>query len=102
MVLQRLLQTGFTSTMKYVHFQRGRYVVRVTVPLELRGIIGKRELVAPLDADKRSAQRAALCIINGFLATIDDAHAKFAATRPTITSAAKAHYQQRSDLCRMV
>jgi integrase len=93
MVLQCLLQKGLASTMKYVNFQRGRYVVRVTVPLELRGIIGKRELVAPLDADKRSAERAAHGVINGFLATIDDAQAKFTATRPTVTSAAKAHYQ---------
>jgi integrase len=78
--------------MKYVSFTRGRYAVRITVPEELRGIIGKRELVEPLGGDKKIAERNANGVIAGFLATIDDAKAKLQAKQPTLVGAAKAYY----------
>jgi hypothetical protein len=59
--------------MKHVQFSRGRYVVRVTVPEDLRPIIGKRELVEPLGGDKKTAERNAHGVIAGFLARIEEA-----------------------------
>lgn len=80
--------------MKHVQFSRGRYVVRVTVPEDLRPIIGKRELVEPLGGDKKTAERKAHGVIAGFLARIEDARESLDATRPTLSSAAKAHYRE--------
>jgi hypothetical protein len=60
--------------MQYVQNLRGKWLVRITVPEELRNIVGARELVEkdpPSDARKR--ERLALGIINGFLARIDAA-----------------------------
>lgn len=79
--------------MKHVQFNRGRYVVRVTVPEDLRSIIGKRELVEPLGGDKKSAERAAHGVIAGFLAQIEDAREALIASAPTLSGAAKAHYR---------
>ena len=78
--------------MKYVHFARGRYEARVTVPLELRAIIGKRELKGNRGADKQIAERKAHGTIAGFLAMIEDAAAQLIANSPTVHSAALAHY----------
>jgi hypothetical protein len=45
--------------MRYVQSVRGKWVVRMTVPEELRDLIGQRELVATdLPADKRSRAAA--------------------------------------------
>ncbi|MCV0394316.1 MAG: site-specific integrase [Rhizobiaceae bacterium] len=82
--------------MKYVSFARGRYAVRVTVPPELRAIVGKRELVEPLGADKREAERRAHGVIAGFLATLEDAKERLEASRPTLGSVAKEYF--RSEL----
>lgn len=79
--------------MKHVHFIRGRYVVRVTVPEDLRGIIGKRELAESLDGDKRAAERLAHGVIAGFLDQIEQAREALGANQPTLSSAAKAHYE---------
>jgi hypothetical protein len=79
--------------MRYVTFSRGRYAVRVTVPPELRGVVGKRELVEPLGGDKKEAGRKAHGVIAGFLATIEDARAQLEAGKPTLATAAKAHYR---------
>lgn len=79
--------------MKHVSFIRGRYVVRVTVPVELRDIIGKRELVEPLGGDKKAAERAAHGVIARFHAQIDDARERLATMQPTISTAAKAHFR---------
>lgn len=83
--------------MKHVHFIRGRYVVRVTVPPELREIVGKRELVEPLGGDKKAAERKAHGVIAGFLAQIEEARERLDALKPTISTAAKAHYRGELD-----
>lgn len=79
--------------MKHVSFIRGRYVVRVTVPAELREIVGKRELVEPLGGDKKAAERTAHGVIARFHAQIDEARERLAAAQPTMSTAAKAHYR---------
>jgi integrase len=81
---------------KYVHFVRGRYIVRVTVPPELRGILGKRELAGNLGADKKVAGHRAHGVIAGFLARIDEAREQLEASKPTLSSLAKEYY--RSEL----
>ena len=44
--------------MKYVQHARGKWKVRITVPVELRGIIGASELVeSDLPSDVRTAVR---------------------------------------------
>lgn len=78
--------------MKFVQFVRGSYVVRVTVPPELRAIIGKRELVESLGADKRVAERRAHGVIASFLARIEDVRERFEANKPTLSSIAKEYY----------
>ncbi|MCO5159827.1 MAG: site-specific integrase [Mesorhizobium sp.] len=79
--------------MKHVSFARGRYAVRITVPPELRQIVGKRELVEPLGADKKAAEKRAHGVIAGFLAHLDEARAKLDASRPNLSTIAKAHYR---------
>ena len=80
--------------MKHVQHVRGKYVARMTVPEELRQIIGKRELVEPLGGDKKQAERKALAVLNGFHAILDDAREILAASRPTLSTAAKDHYRR--------
>lgn len=79
--------------MKNVQLARGRWVARLTVPEELRPIIGKRELVAELPSEIRARERMALAVLNGFHAMLDDAREKLAASRPTAVTAAKEHYR---------
>jgi integrase len=83
-------------SMKHVQYVRGRYVARITVPEELRAIIGKRELVENLGENKKASERSAHAALARFHAVIDNARATLAANRPTISSFAKAHY--RSEL----
>lgn len=68
-------------------------MVRVTVPPELRGIVGKRELVEPLGGDKKAAERKAHGVIAGFLAQIEEARERLDGLKPTISTAAKTHYR---------
>ena len=68
--------------MKHVQHVRGRYVARMTVPVELRPIVGMRELVAPLGSDKKQAERQAHAVLNRFHAILDDAREAFDAGRP--------------------
>lgn len=84
--------------MKYVQQARGKWKVRITVPEELRGIIGARELVeSDLPADARSREKTAHGIINRFFARIDEAReiheARRSDPRQTLATAAKAHYR---------
>jgi Site-specific recombinase XerD len=65
----------------------------MTVPVELREIIGKRELVELLGGDKKAAEKKALGVLNGFHAILDEAREALAANRPTLSTAAKAHYR---------
>lgn len=77
----------------------------MTVPEELRAILGKRELVEHLGGDKKQAERRALAVLNGFHAILDDAREALAANRPTLSTAAKAHYRnelEQDDLGRRV
>lgn len=78
--------------MKHVHEIKGRYAVRVGVPAELRGIVGKRELREWLGGDRKSAERNAHAVIDRFLSQIEAAKAQLAASAPSIRSAAQAHY----------
>jgi len=84
--------------MRYVQFSRGRYAVRVTVPPDLREVIGKRELVEPLGGDKKVAERRAHGVVAGFLAQIEDARERLAAGRPTLSTAAKNHFHVELEL----
>ena len=59
---------GLGVGMKYVQHVRGKWVVRITVPEELRDILGARELVATdLPSNLRERERIASGIISGFL-----------------------------------
>lgn len=84
--------------MKHVSFNGGRFVVRVTVPEDLRPIIGKRELVDPLGGDKKAAERKAHGVIAGVLARIEDARERLDVTRPTLSSAAKGRRNRANGL----
>jgi hypothetical protein len=49
---------GHGASMKHVQHARGKWKVRITVPVELRGIIGASELVeSDLPSDVRTAVR---------------------------------------------
>ncbi|MCB1334940.1 MAG: site-specific integrase, partial [Roseivivax sp.] len=88
---------GFWA-MKHVNFIRGKYVARMTVPEDLREIVGKRELVEPLGGDKKASERRALAVLNGFHGILDDAREALEANRPTLSTAAKQHYRESLDL----
>ncbi len=84
--------------MRYVQHVRGKWVVRVTVPEDLRDIMGQRELVdADLPADTRKRERLAHGIINRFLCQIEEARetlrARAGQPAPALSLAAKAHYE---------
>jgi len=83
--------------MKYVQHVRKEWCLRITVPAELRGILGCRELVERhLPQDTRTRERVVLPMIERFLTQIDDARASLVAAKsadtPTLSMAAKNHY----------
>ncbi|QCO56297.1 site-specific integrase [Pseudorhodobacter turbinis] len=83
--------------MKYVQQVRGKWIVRVTVPPELRAIIGQRELVErDLPSDTRTREKMAHGILNRFFATIDKAREIFETRKNSppiaLSDAAKRHY----------
>ncbi|WP_277021496.1 MULTISPECIES: site-specific integrase [Paracoccus] len=65
----------------------------MTVPTELRDMLGMRELVAPLGGDKKEAERKALVVLNRFHAILEEAQEAVAANRPSLSTVAKAHYR---------
>lgn len=69
-------------------------MARMTVPEQLREMLGMRELVALLGGDKKQAERQAHAVLNRCHAILDEAREAVAANRPTLTSAAKAHYRE--------
>lgn len=79
--------------MKHVQHVRGKWVARVTVPEELREIIGKRELIEELPSEKSGRDRRALAVLNGFFAKLDEAREILLSRRPTLSSAAKELYR---------
>lgn len=79
--------------MKHVQHVCGKWVARMTVPTELRDMLGMRELVAPLGGDKKEAERKALVVLNRFHAILEEAQEAVAANRPSLSTAAKAHYR---------
>lgn len=94
---------GLKAAMKHVQFIRGKWVARITVPPELRRIIGKNELRKELPADKKLAERRALAVLNNFHAQLEDAREALAKDRPTLSQAAKLHYRaelEADDLAR--
>lgn len=87
-----------SGSMKYMQNIRGKWVVRIVVPEELRHIIGRNELChIGLPDNAKDREKQALKIINAYVAEIDEAREVWEALReasiPTITSAAKDHYQ---------
>lgn len=89
--------------MKYVQNVRGKWIVRMTVPEELRAIIGQRELVEiGLPSDSTSREKKAVAIINAFHAKLDEAREVWEslgeASKPTLSSAAKEHYRLALEL----
>ena len=84
--------------MKHLQHVRGKWVVRVTVPEELRGIVGKRELVEyDLPQEKKVRERKAIAVINGFYATIEEAREVLLSRQPTLSTVAKEHYRAELD-----
>lgn len=84
--------------MKYVQQVRGKWIVRMVVPEELRGLIGQRELVEiGLPSDAKSREKKAIPIINAFLARLEEAREVYEslgeASKPTLVSAAKEHFK---------
>jgi integrase len=79
--------------MKHVQHVRGKWIARVTVPDDLREIIGKRELVAELPTDKVGRDRRAHAVLNGFFAKLEEARDILVSRRPTLSSAAKSLYR---------
>jgi hypothetical protein len=65
-LLQESLQNTAVFSMKHVQHVRGKWIARVTVPEELREIIGKRELVEELPSEKSGRDRRALAVLNGW------------------------------------
>lgn len=89
--------------MKYVQNIRGKWVVRMVVPEELRHIIGRNELVhIGLSDNAKAREKEARRIINSYEAQLDEAREVWEALReasiPTLRSAAKEHY--RSELAK--
>jgi len=87
--------------MKYVQRVRGKWVVRMIVPEELRQAVGQQELVEiGLPDETRARENRATAIINAFHARLDEAReqveALAEASTPTLSSAAKSHF--RSEL----
>jgi integrase len=102
-LLQNVLQNGASSSMKYVQNIRGKWVVRLVVPEELRHIIGRNELVhIGLSDNAKARDKEALRVINSYQAQLDEAREVWEALReasiPTLTSAAKEHF--RSELAK--
>lgn len=79
--------------MKHIQHVRGKWIARVTVPEELREIIGKRELIEELPSEKSGRDRRALAVLNGFFARLDEAREILLSRRPTLSSAAKELYR---------
>ena len=91
--------------MKHVQHVRGKWVARVTVPDDLREIIGKRELVEELPTDKVGRDRKAHAVLNGFFAKLEEAREILSSRRPTLSTAAKAFYKselEADDLGRVI
>lgn len=91
-------KTGANEAMNYVRQVRGKWIVRMIVPEELRGIVGQRALVhVGLPPETRAREKAAIGIINSFLMQIEEARevweAMDEASKPTLASAAKEHYR---------
>jgi site-specific recombinase XerD len=78
---------------KHLHLIHGKYAVRVVVPVEFRGLVGKPELRRWVGSDRKAAERAAPSIIAEFYAGIDAAKSELAASTPTIRTAAQSHYK---------
>ncbi len=83
--------------MKYVSRERGKWRVRITVPGELRAIVGKRELVeSGLPDEPRAREREAHKIINRFFTMIEDAEEHLAEAKRdpdrACAQAAQKHY----------
>ena len=72
---------------KHLHFYRGQWRARVVVPVELRPLIGKRQLEEPLGADPKLAEKRSHAVLAGFPDKLDVARAHLAASEPTLASA---------------
>ena len=94
--------------MQYVQQLRGKWVLRMVVPGELRSILGQRELAEiGLPTEARAREKRAIAVINSFHAKLDEAReiveALGEASKPTLSSAAKEHDRSeraRDDLAR--
>jgi integrase len=80
-MLQNSLQkqgTGRAVAGKVLHLQyaRGRYTARLAVPKPLHAIVGKRELLQALGADRVSALRKLPGVVAEMQATLDAARAR--------------------------
>jgi len=83
---------------KNVQFIGGRWRARLTVPAELREIVGKRELVELLTDEPRLRERQALKALNQFHAILEDARDRLERNRPTLSKAAKYHFRRELEL----
>ena len=82
--------------------RQGRYYARLTVPAELREIVGSRELTAPLGADRNEALRLHPAMLAKFQARLEAARRQLEADNPkairphrrlTVREMARQHYE---------
>ena len=62
-----------TRLVRHLLSRQGRYYARVAVPERLRAVVGKRELLAPLGADRGDALARLPGAVAGFYSTLDRA-----------------------------
>lgn len=87
---------------KYLLLRQGRYWARVTVPKELRPIVGRNELREPLGPDLKAAERRLHSSVARMLATLDRARRELRPSSPAtpFASAARRYDQTPEELAR--
>jgi len=67
---------------RYLKVKDGRFYARISVPAELRKVIGKSELIAPLGGDRRAAMKLLPEAVAGFQRRLDAARQQTASPHP--------------------
>ena len=88
---------------KNLHFYRGQWRARIVVPVELRPYVLKADgtprttLEEPLGADPKIAEKRSHAVLADFHDQLDRARAHLEASKPTVSSAAKAAFRAELD-----
>ena len=80
-----------TRSVRHLLSRQGRYYARVAVPERLRAVVGKRELLAPLGADRGDALARLPGAVAGFYSTLADAKRGVPPARPAVSIPHAAH-----------